>query len=41
MCYEFLDMSKAFERAWHKGLMYKSIIDNRYQRVLIVGQKSH
>ena len=51
----FCDISKAFDRVWHKGLIYKlecmgirgillkwfiSYLDDRYQRVVIKGQKS-
>ena len=44
---EALDVSKAFDRIWHEGLIYKlmtivqSFLDNRYQRVLLNGENSH
>ena len=51
----FLDLSKAFDKVWHDGLIYKlkslgisgsllkliqNYLDNRFQRVLLIGQTS-
>ena len=44
----FLDISKAFDKVWHKGLLYKlkcydileNYLSNRQQRVLLNGQSS-